>query len=174
MASFGREKVRALEALGPILADLRARGKRIVFTNGCFDLVHPGHVMLLRGARALGDVLVVGLNSDASIRRIKGPGRPIYSQDQRAIMISAVECVDHVVFFDEATPMRLLEAIRPDILAKGEEYAVEEIVGHEFVASYGGRVARVPILEGLSTSALLEKIWSLRYHGYPGADPGGA
>ncbi|MBN1418830.1 MAG: adenylyltransferase/cytidyltransferase family protein, partial [Planctomycetes bacterium] len=132
MQPFGCEKVRTLEEFLPILDDLRGHGARIVFTNGCFDLVHPGHVLLLRRARELGDALVVGANSDASIRRLKGPGRPVYAQEPRGILLSALSCVDHVIFFDEDTPMRLLEAIRPEILAKGAQYEMDEIVGRDF------------------------------------------
>jgi len=161
MERFGLEKVRTLSEFIPILGDLRARGARIVFTNGCFDLVHPGHVLLLRRARELGDALVVGVNSDASIRRLKGPGRPVYEQEERGILLSALACVDHVIFFEEDTPMRLLEAIRPDILAKGAQYELDGIVGREFVESYGGRAVRVPLLEGLSTTAIVEKIREL-------------
>lgn len=136
----------------------RAAGDKIVFTNGVYDLLHRGHVEYLEDARALGDRLVVGVNSDASVRRLKGPERPILSAEDRAALIGALACVDLAVVFDDDTPLRLIEAVAPDVLCKGGDYALEQIVGREFVESRGGRVERIALREGLSTSALVERI----------------
>jgi len=136
----------------------RSAGERIVFTNGVFDLLHRGHIEYLEEARALGDRLVIGVNSDASVRRLKGPKRPIIPQDERAELLAALACVDLTVLFDDDTPARLIEAVRPDVLAKGGDWALERIVGREFVEANGGRVVAVPLREGLSTSVLVERI----------------
>ena len=136
----------------------RAAQARVVFTNGVFDLVHRGHVEYLEDARALGDRLVVGLNTDASVRRLKGPSRPIVDERDRAAVVRALSCVDLVVPFDDDTPQRLIEAVRPDVLVKGGDYAVGDIVGREFVESVGGRVVTVPLREGLSTSEIVRRI----------------
>jgi D-beta-D-heptose 7-phosphate kinase/D-beta-D-heptose 1-phosphate adenosyltransferase len=136
----------------------RAAGTKIVFTNGCFDLLHPGHISLLYQARALGDRLVVGLNTDASIKRLKGNGRPILSNQDRAAILSALECVDLVVHFDEDTPLRLIEAIRPDILVKGSDYTPEQVVGKDVVESYGGCVKLVDLIQGYSTTQLTQRV----------------
>jgi len=140
------------------LQSWRAAGERIVFTNGVFDLVHRGHVEYLEDARALGDRLVVGTNSDESVRRLKGPERPLQPEDERAEVLAALECVDLVVIFGDDTPLRLIEAVAPDVLAKGGDWALEEIVGREFVEARGGRVVRVPLREGLSTTSLIDRI----------------
>lgn len=136
-------------------ADWRSLGERVVFTNGCFDLLHVGHVRYLNAARALGDHLVVGLNSDASVRRLKGPGRPVTPESERAEILCALAAVDAVVFFGEDTPLGLIEAVDPDVLAKGGDWALEAIVGREFVEGRGGRVVTIPIVTGRSTSNLL-------------------
>lgn len=136
----------------------RAAGDSIVFTNGVYDLLHRGHVEYLEEARALGDRLVVGVNSDASVRRLKGPERPILSQQDRSALVAALACVDLVVLFEDDTPLRLIEAVAPDVLCKGGDYALDQIVGREFVESRGGRVERIALREGLSTSALVERI----------------
>jgi D-beta-D-heptose 7-phosphate kinase/D-beta-D-heptose 1-phosphate adenosyltransferase len=140
------------------LAAWRAAGERIVFTNGVFDLLHRGHAEYLATARALGERLVVGVNSDASVRRLKGPARPVVAAADRAALLEALACVDLVVIFDEDTPARLLEAMRPDVLVKGGDWAVAQIVGRELVESYGGRVLSLPLREGCGTSALIERI----------------
>ena len=140
------------------LAAGRAAGERIVFTNGVFDLLHRGHAEYLATARALGERLVVGVNSDASVRRLKGPARPVVAAADRAALLEALACVDLVVIFDEDTPARLLEAMRPDVLVKGGDWAVAQIVGRELVESYGGRVLSLPLREGCGTSALIERI----------------
>ena len=136
----------------------RAARSRVVFTNGIFDLVHRGHVEYLEEARALGDRLVVGLNSDASARRLKGPSRPIVALEDRAAVVRALACVDLVVPFEDDTPLRLIEAVRPDVLVKGADYGVADIVGREFVEANGGRVTTVPLREGFSTSELVRRI----------------
>ncbi len=134
---------------------LRRDGRRLVFTNGCFDILHAGHVKLLEEARSFGDALIVGLNSDASVRRLKGPGRPRNLQADRAAVLGAIRWVDEVVIFDEDTPYELIMKIRPDVLVKGGDYGPGAIVGEREVLSWGGSVHRVTLLPGRSTSALL-------------------
>ena len=146
------------EAAARTLGGWRAAGERIVFSNGVFDLLHRGHVEYLRDARALGDRLVVGVNTDASVRRLKGPGRPVVAEDGRAAVLAALACVDLVILFAEDTPDRLIRDVRPDVLAKGGDWALDTIVGREFVESYGGRVERIRLREGLSTSGLIQRI----------------
>ena len=141
-----------------LVSGLRAAGRTIVFTNGVFDLLHLGHLRYLQQARALGDALVVGLNSDRSVRANKGPSRPITPQDERAEILAALTCVDGVVIFDEGTPHALIASLQPDVLVKGADWAVDAIVGRDIVEARGGRVVRVPIEAGHSTSALLERI----------------
>lgn len=137
-------------------ARLRAAGRRIAFTNGVFDVLHAGHVAVLRAAREAADALFVGLNTDESVRRLKGPGRPVHRLEDRAAVLLALRPVDAVVPFAEETPIRLIEAIRPDVLVKGADYAEDEIVGAREVRGWGGRVLRVPLVEGLSTTRILE------------------
>ncbi|MCD6282863.1 D-glycero-beta-D-manno-heptose 1-phosphate adenylyltransferase [bacterium] len=141
-----------------LLESARASGKTIVFTNGCFDLLHPGHIHQLREAKAQGDFLIVGLNSDASTRRLKGEGRPVLPQDARRELLEAIRYVDAVVVFDGDTPEELIREVRPDVLVKGAEYETKDIVGAGFVEGYGGRVHRVAMLPGYSTSELLAKL----------------
>ncbi len=136
----------------------RSAGETIVFTNGCFDLLHPGHVSLLRQAKALGHRLIVGLNSDASVKRLKGESRPILVEKDRAAVLSALESVDMVALFGEDTPRQLIKAVKPDILVKGADYAIDDVVGKNIVQAYGGRVALVDILKGHSTTTIAEKI----------------
>jgi rfaE bifunctional protein nucleotidyltransferase chain/domain len=136
----------------------RAAGDRVVFTNGVYDLLHRGHAEYLEAARALGDRLVVGVNSDASVRRLKGPARPIIPQDDRAGLVAALACVDLVVIFDDDTPLSLIEAVAPDVLVKGADWAEEAIVGAEFVRARGGRVERIALRAGLSTSTIVKRI----------------
>lgn len=151
-------KVRSLKELRMLLPSLRTRGRKIVFTNGCFDLLHAGHIRFLEEARRQGDVLVVGLNTDRSVRAVKGPRRPILCEAERAAVLSAIESVDYLVFYDEETPEPLLEALRPDILVKGRNVAPDQVVGREIVERYGGRVVRVPVMGGASTSGLIDSI----------------
>ena len=137
---------------------LRERGQRVVFTNGCFDLLHTGHVQLLENARREGDFLIVGLNSDASVRGNKGPSRPVIPEHERAETLLALESVDRVLVYDDPTPLRLIEALLPDVLVKGADWALDAIVGREAVEAAGGRVVRVEIVPGRSTSALVQRI----------------
>ena len=136
----------------------RAAGERIVFTNGVFDLLHRGHVEYLEEARALGDHLVVGVNSDASVRRIKGPERPLVPAAERAELLAALACVDLAIVFEDDTPERLIREVEPDVLVKGGDWTPDRIVGREFVESRGGRVLNVPLRGGFSTTALIERI----------------
>jgi D-beta-D-heptose 7-phosphate kinase/D-beta-D-heptose 1-phosphate adenosyltransferase len=129
----------------------------VVFTNGCFDLLHAGHVTYLEAAASEGRRLVVGLNSDASVQRLKGPTRPIQAQNYRARVLAALACIDAVVIFDQDTPLELIQHLRPDILAKGADYTLEQIVGAQEVMAYGGKVARIPLVPGQSTTSLVEK-----------------
>jgi D-beta-D-heptose 7-phosphate kinase/D-beta-D-heptose 1-phosphate adenosyltransferase len=137
---------------------LRAKKERIVFTNGCFDILHAGHVKYLRKAKALGDILVLGLNSDSSIRRIKGPSRPVVNQKDRAAVISSLGCVDYVAVFGEDTPIKVIKAVKPDILVKGADWKAGNIVGADLVDSYGGKVATIPLVKGRSTSDIIRRI----------------
>ena len=151
-------KIRNLNGALETVAKLRARGKIIGFTNGCFDLVHPGHVSLLRQARAACDFLIVGLNTDASVKRLKGEDRPVQSEMARAIVLASLASVDMVILFDEETPISLINAIRPDVLVKGADYTVEKVIGHELVQSYGGRVVLAALEEGFSTTNMIARM----------------
>ena len=142
---FGREK---------------RNGRRVVFTNGCFDLLHPGHIETLEKARALGDALIVGINSDRSVREMKGAGRPIVPERERAEVLAALECVEAVVIFDEPTPREIVFALLPDVLVKGGDWASDRIIGREETEAAGGQVVSVPVVAGYSTSAMVEKIRS--------------
>ncbi len=133
------------------------KNKKIVFTNGCFDLLHIGHVRYLKEARKLGDFLVVGINSDSSVKELKGPTRPIQNQDDRAEILSSLEAVDATVIFTESTPERLIKNVKPDILVKGGDWTVDQIVGGHFVQSYGGKVMSLQFVEGKSTTKIIEK-----------------
>ncbi|MCC6132018.1 MAG: D-glycero-beta-D-manno-heptose 1-phosphate adenylyltransferase [Acidobacteria bacterium] len=144
--------------LGAVVATLKKAHKRVVFTNGCFDLLHPGHVKLLTEARKLGDILIVGLNSDASVKRLKGDSRPILAEGDRAQVLGGLDAVDFVTIFEEDTPERLIEAVRPDVLVKGGDYTEDTVVGSTFVKSYGGRVALVPLVEGRSTTSMVGRM----------------
>jgi rfaE bifunctional protein nucleotidyltransferase chain/domain len=141
-----------------LVEQLRAAGKTIVFTNGVFDLLHVGHLRYLQQARRLGDALIVGVNSDRSVRAIKGADRPITPEAERAEILAALECVDGVVVFDQDTPHRVVAALQPDVLVKGADWAADAIVGRDIVEARGGRVVRIPIESGHSTSALVERI----------------
>jgi rfaE bifunctional protein nucleotidyltransferase chain/domain len=144
-----------------LLAREKRAGKAVVFTNGCFDLLHPGHIRLLEEARSLGDVLVVAVNSDASVRGNKGPSRPILPEDERAELLAALEAVDYVVIFDEATPRELIEAVKPDVLVKGADWRANEIVGREEVEGAGGKVVSIPLEAGHSTTEIIARIKKL-------------
>ena len=156
---FGRDKRNVGQ---PFLAvrpssDVVFQGK-LVFTNGCFDLLHPGHIRSLEYARSLGDALIVGLNSDASVRQLKGEGRPVIPERERAEILAALECVDAVIIFDDLTPQRVIAALLPDILVKGGDWPGDQIIGREEVEAAGGRVVSVPVVQGYSTTEILKKI----------------
>ena len=136
----------------------KRNGRKIVFTNGCFDLLHPGHIRSLEQARALGDALIVGLNSDASVRELKGAGRPVLPENERAEILAALECVDAVVIFHEPTPREIISRLLPDVLVKGGDWPGNQIIGREEVEAAGGRVVSVPVVPGYSTSAILDRI----------------
>jgi D-beta-D-heptose 7-phosphate kinase/D-beta-D-heptose 1-phosphate adenosyltransferase len=144
------------------VAHLRHDGKTIVFTNGVFDLLHPGHVRYLQDARREGDALIVGVNSDRSVREIKGADRPITPDGERAEVVAALACVDAVFIFDEADPARVIERLQPDVLAKGADWDADRIIGREIVEARGGRVVRIPLAEGYSSSAIIKKILAAR------------
>jgi D-beta-D-heptose 7-phosphate kinase/D-beta-D-heptose 1-phosphate adenosyltransferase len=155
----GREKwVRDNASMQAAIEAERRAGRRIVFTNGCFDIVHSGHVGCLNQAKALGDVLVVGVNSDASVRELKGNGRPINPLDERVKVLSALSCVDYVAHFDSATPVSLIEMLRPDIYAKGGDYAIADLPEAPVVERFGGQVRILPYAEDRSTSAIIERV----------------
>lgn len=151
-------KILTPDALESELIQVRASGKKIVFTNGCFDILHLGHVRYLSLARSHGDILVVGLNSDESVERIKGPHRPIVEQGQRAEVLAALWFVDYVTHFDEADPLMLIKRLRPDILVKGDDWPLDRIIGADFVQKNGGRVVRVPVVPDISTSIIIQRI----------------
>lgn len=151
-------KICGLDEMERIAAEHRSAGRKVVFTNGCFDLLHVGHVSYLAEARALGDMLIVGLNSDASVRRIKGPARPVIGERDRATLLAALSAVDYVVIFDEATPHNLLHRVRPDVLVKGGTYTPDEVVGHEVVRAYGGQVCVVGLVAGVSTTKIVDSL----------------
>ena len=141
-----------------LLRKFRAQKKKVVFTNGVFDILHRGHVDYLFNAKSFGHVLIVGINTDSSVRKIKGPKRPIQKQTDRAAIVSSLKPVDYVVLFSESTPEKLIELIKPDVLVKGADYKVSEIVGAQFVKSYGGKIKRVGLTNGRSTSGIIGKI----------------
>ena len=151
-------KIKNLDVMASIVEVEKGKGRRVVFTNGCFDLLHAGHVKYLQKARSFGDMLVLGLNSDASVRRLKGEKRPLIGEAERGHILAALDCVDFVVIFDEDTPLRLIEALKPHVLVKGGDYTPGRVVGREIVESYGGRVELVEFVDGKSTTGIIEKI----------------
>lgn len=151
-------KIKNLDVLADVIEAEKRKGRRVAFTNGCFDLLHVGHVKYLQKARTYGDLLILGLNSDASVRRLKGEKRPLIGQSERAHILAALDCIDYVVIFDEDTPITLLEALRPHVLVKGGDYTPDRVVGRELVESYGGRVELVDFVDGKSTTNIIEKI----------------
>jgi rfaE bifunctional protein nucleotidyltransferase chain/domain len=153
-------RVLARDAAVALVRSLRDRGQAVVFTNGVFDLLHPGHIRYLQSARALGDALVVGLNADASVRRNKGPGRPINPEHERAEVLAGLASVDAVVLFDDDTPAEIIRSLQPDVLVKGADWPADQIVGRDTVEARGGRVVRVTVEQGYSTSALVERVRS--------------
>jgi rfaE bifunctional protein nucleotidyltransferase chain/domain len=154
-----KNKIELKETALQAISAQKANGKKIVFTNGCFDIVHPGHVDYLTQARDLGDVLVLGLNTDNSVRRLnKAPNRPINNEEARATVLAGLACIDHIILFDEETPYELISFLKPDVLVKGDDYQVEKIVGYDVVMAGGGKVVTIPFLEGYSTTKLIQKI----------------
>jgi rfaE bifunctional protein nucleotidyltransferase chain/domain len=156
-----KNKIITRENASRILSGLRMKGKRIVFTNGCFDIVHPGHIDYLTQARDLGNFLVLGLNTDDSVKRLnKAPNRPVNNEEARAMVLAGLACVDYIIFFDEDTPYDLIKLLQPDVLVKGSDYKAENVVGYDVVTARGGKVITIPFLEGFSTTALIEKLRS--------------
>jgi len=153
-----RKKVKDLSALKKEIEEIKAKGKRIVFTNGCFDLLHPGHMRYLDAARQLGDFLVVAVNTDRSVKTVKGANRPIQSQDERTELLAALSFVDAVVLFDEDNPLKVIQHLVPDVLVKGGDWAEDKIIGANVVKKAGGVVKSLPFVTGYSTTALIEKI----------------
>jgi rfaE bifunctional protein nucleotidyltransferase chain/domain len=151
-------KIKTIAELAPLLSLLRATGQKIVFTNGCFDLIHTGHTRYLATARSLGDTLVVAINSDASVRLIKGDKRPITMQDDRAETLAALGSVDFVTIFDEPDPYKVISALQPDVLVKGGDWPIDKIIGRDIVEGRGGKVVNVPYVDGASTTGIIEKI----------------
>ena len=151
-------KILSLEGATEARARLRQEGKRLVFTNGCFDLLHVGHVRYLKQARALGDALLVAINSDRAVRELKGQGRPVMGEAERAEVLAALEAVSYVTVFDELSPRRLIARLLPDVLVKGGDYALDEIHGREEVERAGGRVLSLPFVEGASTTGIIERV----------------
>lgn len=150
------EKILSLEGAYEVADELKRQGKRVVFTNGCFDLLHPGHTRYLAEARQLGDALIVAVNSDRSVRALKGPGRPIQPQEERAEILAALAAVDYVTLFDDLTPQAVIARLLPQVLVKGGDWGVNEIVGRAEVEAAGGRVVSIPVVPGYSTSAIIE------------------
>lgn len=158
------DKILTLESLVTRLKKVRKAAKKIVFTNGCFDILHVGHVRYLAEARSRGDILIVGLNSDASVSLIKGARRPIVRQHHRAEVLASLACVDHIVIFEEPDPLRLIQTLKPDILVKGEDWETDAIIGAEDVRSRGGEIVRISFVEETSTTAIIQTILK-RYRG---------
>lgn len=155
------KKIVSLKKLLHELAIIKKKKKKVVFTNGCFDIVHAGHVRYLKKARSLGDCLVVGLNSDSSVRAIKGAKRPIVPENERAEVLGALSFVDFVVKFNDQTPLKLIEAVRPDILAKGADWAAKDIAGGDVVRKSGGKIRRITLVKGRSTTNIIKRILEL-------------
>ena len=152
------DKILNRESLEEKLNLWRKEGKTIVFSNGCFDILHRGHVEYLSKAADLGDILIIGLNTDASVKRIKGPSRPVNDEKARAVVLAALEFVDAVIFFEEDTPYNLIKNVQPDVLVKGKDYKAEDIVGYDIVVGKGGRVETIELVEGFSTTNTIEKM----------------
>lgn len=153
-----RQKIRSRDEVQEIVEALKREGKKIVFTNGCFDILHIGHTRCLEEAKRLGDTLVVGLNSDRSVRSIKGPSRPVIPEAERAEVLSALACVDYVVIFDEPDPLELVASLKPDILVKGGDWTPETTIGREVVEKAGGKVVIIPNVQGASTSDIIHRV----------------
>ena len=152
------DKVKTQDELIPILDTLRKKGKKVVFTNGCFDILHVGHVRYLKEAKGYGDILIVAVNSDSSVKTIKGDKRPIVSQSERAEVVAALEMVDYVTMFDEDTPYNVIKKLQPDVLIKGGDWTIDKIVGRDIVEARGGKVIAIPFIEGASTTGIVERV----------------
>jgi len=153
-----KNKIKSLSAIKSAVLKLKNKNKKIVFTNGCFDILHYGHAKYLEDAKKKGDILIVAINSDSSVRRIKGKKRPLIPEKYRLNLVAALECVDFVTLFKDNTPLKTITAIKPDILVKGSDWGKNNIVGGEFVKGYGGKVLRINLVKGLSTSNIIKKI----------------
>ena len=153
-------KIKTLPELLNALKSLKQKKKKVVFTNGCFDILHAGHASYLATAKSMGDILVIGLNSDSSVKKLKGRSRPVVSQKNRAIVLGALWAVDFVVIFNELTPIKLIKAIKPDVLVKGGDWKKENIIGADFIESYGGKVRSLEYIKGLSTRGIVKRIMS--------------
>lgn len=153
------KKIKSLKELKKIVEQLKSHGKKIVFTNGCFDILHVGHLYCLERAKKYGDVLIVAINSDSSVRRLKGKDRPFVNEKDRAYLISGFSCVDWCTIFKEDTPAKIIEELKPDIIVKGADYKKNQIVGKEIIEKYGGKVIRIPLIQGRSSSRLIRKIY---------------
>jgi rfaE bifunctional protein nucleotidyltransferase chain/domain len=155
---MANKKIKKIKPMKSIIARLKARGKKVVFTNGCFDILHVGHIRYLKKAKKQGDILVIGLNTDRSVKQIKGEERPIVPEKERAEVLSALEFVDYVVLFDEPDPFLLIESLKPNVLVKGADWPKNKIIGREIMEKTGGRVVRVPLVRGASSTGVIEKI----------------
>ena len=153
-----KDKIKKREELLRIIKDLKAKGKRIIFTNGCFDLLHVGHIRYLEEAKILGDILIVGVNSDASVQKLKGPKRPVLPVEERTEILSGLGCVDYITIFDELDPLALITSLQPDVLVKGGDWTREQTIGKEVVERSGGEVIIIPFVKGASTSNIIETI----------------
>ena len=158
-------KIKNSKEIGQLASELKRTGKSIVFTNGCFDILHKGHLDLLKKAKSLGDILIVGLNNDTSVKKIKGPNRPVNNEKNRAFVLSCISFVDYVTLFSGTTPIKAIKSVRPDILVKGGDWKVKDIVGGDFVTMEGGRVVSIPLTRGYSTSRIIEKMAGINKRG---------
>ena len=152
------DKIKTQDELKPILDKLKKEGKKVVFTNGCFDILHVGHIRYLKEAKGYGDILIVAVNSDLSVKSIKGDKRPIVSQSERAEVVAALEMVDYVTMFDEDTPYNIIKKLQPDVLIKGGDWTIDKIVGRDIVEARGGKVIAIPFIEGASTTGIVERV----------------
>jgi rfaE bifunctional protein nucleotidyltransferase chain/domain len=152
------KKIKTLASLSKIIKQAKKRNNIIVFTNGCFDLFHYGHLVSLRKAKKYGDILIVGVNSDSSVKKLKGKNRPVFSQKERVSIICSLEFVDYCVIFKEETPEKIIKFLKPDIIIKGSDYKEEQVVGYDFVKRYGGKVVLLPLVKGFSTTEIIKKI----------------
>lgn len=155
---MSNDKILSQAKLGQIIKKLKIKNKKVVFTNGCFDILHYGHITYLKKAKSQGDILIIGVNSDSSVRKIKGRGRPINNQKARLAVLSGLKFIDYLVLFNESTPLNLIKQVKPNVLIKGADWQTKDIVGSELVRKSGGKVVRIPYVKGFSTTAIIEKI----------------